>query len=164
MMNMKIIRICLLTLFSIVLFSNFQCEEEKLENTVQVEYLSYGTSFGECLGYCVREIVVSGGVTFTKRGWDIEGNLPDSSCSLVFIQNPLPAYLDDMNIHAFLEMDEVIGCPDCADGGAEWLELGFENEVKRVTFEYMNEPEELKNLIPSLRELMEGFNGCRPEE
>ena len=55
-------------------------------------------------------------------------------------------------------------CPDCADGGAEWVELGFENKVKRVTFEYMKEPEELKTLIPSLRELMAGFNDCRSEE
>lgn len=161
---MKILRICLLTLFSIVLFSNFQCEEEKLEKTKHVVYLSYGTSFGECLGYCVREIVVSGDITFTKRGWGIDGSLPDSSCSLVFIQNPLPGYLDDINLDTFLELDETIGCPDCADGGAEWLELGFENEVKRVTFEYMNEPEELKKLIPSLRELMEGFNNCRSED
>ena len=161
---MKNIRICILTLFSIFLFSNFQCEKEKMDNTMQVDYLSYGTSFGECLGYCVREIVVSGGVTFTKSGWGIEGSLPDTTCSLVFIMSPLPGYLDDINLDAFLEMNETIGCPDCADGGAEWLELGFENEVKRVSFEYMNEPEELKNLIPSLRETMAGFNDCRSEE
>ena len=116
---MKNIRICILTLFSIILFSNFQCEEEKMENTAQVEYLSYGTSFGECLGYCVREIVVSGGITFTKSGWSREGSLPDSSCSLVFKQSPLPGYLDDIDLGAFLEMNETIGCPDCADGGAE---------------------------------------------
>jgi len=161
---MKNIRICIRILISIFLFSSFQCEEEKIENTMQVEYLSYGTSFGECLGYCVREIVVNGDVTFTKSGWGIEGSLPDSSCSLVFIMSPLPGYLDDINLDAFLEMNETIGCPDCADGGAEWLELGFENEVKRVTFEYMIEPEELNNLIPSLRELMAGFNDCRSEE
>ena len=154
----------ILTLLSVFLFSNFQCEKEKTENTMQVEYLSYGTSFGECLGYCVREVVVSGGITFTKSGWDMEGSLPDSSCSLVFIRSPLPDYLDDLNLDDFLEMHETIGCPDCADGGAEWLELGFENEVKRVTFEYMNEPAEFKNLIPSLRELMASFNDCRKEE
>ncbi len=163
MIKMKIIRNCILTLFSIVLFSNFQCEKEEVANPMRVEYLSYGTSFGECLGYCVREIVVSGDITFTKSGWSIEGSLPDSSCSLVFIKSPLPDYLDDINLDVFLEMDETIGCPDCADGGAEWLELGFENEIKRVSFEYMNEPEELKNIIPSLRELMEGFNDCRSE-
>ncbi len=58
-------------------------------------------------------------------------------------------------------MDNVIGCPDCADGGSEWLELGFEGDVKRVTFEYMNEPDELKDIIVDLRGLMDSFNDCR---
>lgn len=156
---MKYIKISILTVLSVILFSNFRCE--KTESAGEVEYLSYGTSFGECLGYCVREIVVSGGITFTKSGWDTDGSLPDSTCSLTFITSPLPGYLEDINLDAFLAMDEVIGCPDCADGGAEWLELVFENEVKRVTFEYMNEPDELKDVIPSLRETMETFNDCR---
>ncbi len=158
---MKKFKISLLTIVSILLFSDFQCEKEVINEYGNVEYLSYGTSFGECLGYCKREILVSGGVTFTKSGWLSEEVLPDSSCSIVFIKDPLPEYLDDINLDSFHSMDETIGCPDCADGGAEWLELGFDNEVKRVTFEYMNEPDEFKNVIPSLRDLMAGFNDCR---
>lgn len=158
---MKNIKILLLTSLSIILFSNFQCEELEKEESGKVEYLSYGTSFGECLGYCVREIIVSGGITFTKSGWEQDGELPDSSCNIVFIMDPLPGYLDDIDLDAFRAMDDTIGCPDCADGGAEWLEIGFEGEAKRVTFEYMNEPSELKDIIPSLREAMEGFNDCR---
>lgn len=158
---MKSIKILLLTILSVILFSNFQCEEMEKEEAGQVEYISYGTSFGECLGYCVREILVSGGITFTKSGWGLDGELPDSTCSLVFIQSPLPGYLDDIDLDAFMAMDETIGCPDCADGGAEWLEIGFDGEAKRVTFEYMNEPAELQDIIPSLRETMDGFNDCR---
>ena len=158
---MKKIKISLLTIVSILLFSNFQCEKEIIKENGKVEYLSYGTSFGECLGYCKREIIVSGGVTFTKSGWLSDEALPDSSCSIVFIMDPLPEYLDDIDLDSFHTMDETIGCPDCADGGAEWLELGFDNEVKRVTFEYMNEPNEFKNVIPSLRDLMAEFNDCR---
>lgn len=153
----------MLTIFSIILFSNFSCEEQKTENAGQVTYLSYGTSFGECLGYCVREVIVSGGVIFTKSGWEIGGALPDSSCEIVFIQSPLPGYLEDIEVDIFLSMDETIGCPDCTDGGAEWLELGFENETKRVTFEYMNEPNEFEDIILSLRQLMDSFNDCQGE-
>jgi hypothetical protein len=157
---MKKFKISILTIVSILLFSNFQCEKELTKEPGEVEYLSYGTSFGECLGYCKREVTVSGGITFTKSGWQIDGALPDSSCSMTFITSPLPGYLDDIDIDSFLVMDETIGCPDCADGGAEWLELSIDSEVKRVTFEYMNEPSEFKDVIPSLRELMEGFNDC----
>lgn len=159
---MRKINIALLTIFSILFFSNFQCEEEMKNEPGQVTYLSYGTSFGECLGYCKKEIVVSGGITFTKSGWNVVGLLPDSSCSIVFVRDPLPDYLDDIDLDIFLAMDETIGCPDCADGGAEWLELGFEDEVKRVTFEYMNEPDAFKDIIPALREAMAQFNDCRP--
>lgn len=167
---MKTIKISLLTIFSIFLFSNFQCEEEyNLANNNNnhdpgpVTYLSYGTSFGECLGYCVREVKVSGGAFFTKSGWDMDGPLPDSTCEIIFIRDPLPDYLDDIDLDEFLALDETIGCPDCADGGAEWIELGFEEDTARVTFEYMNEPVEFEQIIPSLRQLMETFNDCRPE-
>jgi hypothetical protein len=164
MKMMKSLNILLLTIFSIVLFSNFQCEEDIIIlEKGEVTYISYGTSFGECLGYCVREVVVSGGAFFTKSGWDMDGPLPDSTCEIVFIRDPLPDYLDDIDLDIFLNMDETIGCPDCTDGGAEWLELGFEDGVKRVTFEYMNEPPEFKDIIPSLRQLMESFNDCRAE-
>jgi hypothetical protein len=156
---MKNFKLYLLFIFSILLFSNFSCEDETEPG--KVTYLSYGTSFGECLGYCIREVVVGGNIVFTKRGWSTGELLPDSSCSYTFIRDPLPDYLDDIDLSAFLEMEETIGCPDCADGGAEWLELGFEDLVKRVTFEYGNEPEEFADIIPDLRKLMEGFNDCR---
>ena len=158
---MRHFKISFLTFLSVLLFSNFQCEKIEIEPSGEVVYLSYGTSFGECIGYCVREIVVSGGITFTKSGWDMEGPLPDSSCDIVFIMDPLPGYLEDIDIDAFKALDETLGCPDCADGGAEWVELGFENEIKRVTFEYMNEPEEFGDVISSLREMIETFNDCR---
>ena len=154
-------KIILFLLFSlaVTLSSSFTCE--KTEESGNVNYLSYGTSFGECLGYCVREIVVSGGATFTKSGWLVDETLPDSSCSIQFIMDPLPGYLEDIDLDEFLAMEEIIGCPDCADGGAEWLELGFEDQIKRVIFEYMNEPEEFEDVIPELRILMDTFNDCR---
>ena len=105
--------------------------------------------------------MVSGGISFTKSGWLVDKELPDSSCSIVFVMDPLPGYLEDMDLKEVHAMDDIIGCPDCADGGAEWLELGFEDRVKRVTFEYMNEPEQLGDIIPELRILMESFNDCR---
>ncbi len=52
---------------------------EKTEVNENVEYISYGISFGECLGYCIREVIVGEDkAEFTKSGWDMEGVLPDS--------------------------------------------------------------------------------------
>ena len=122
----------------------FTCEETQIEEHMenQVEYLSYGTSLGECLGYCKKEVRVGGNIVFTKSGWGLDGALPDSTCTLTFIMDPLPAYVDEINLEDFKNLDDVIGCPDCADGGAEWLELSINDTLKRVTFEYMNGTEQ----------------------
>jgi len=151
MKNLAIISLAILTMC-------FTCEETQIEE--QVEYLSYGTSFGECLGYCKKEVRVGGNIVYTKSGWDLDGLLPDSTCTLTFIRDPLPDYVDEINLKDFKNLDEVIGCPDCADGGAEWLELSINGKVKRVTFEYMHEPNEIKPVIEDLRLLLEGFEGC----
>jgi hypothetical protein len=37
---------------------------------------------------------------------------------------------------ALKRLEGVHGCPDCADGGAEWIQLGAGNDSVRVTFEY----------------------------
>ena len=59
-------------------------------------------------------------------------------------------------------MPETIGCPDCADGGAEWIEIKLANgEKHKVTFEYMNAPSAFKNYISGLRGLLEGSQALR---
>src|SRR6185295_14271553 len=36
----------------------------------------------------------------------------------------------------FNSLDSVIGCPDCADGGAEWVTVETEGKDRKVLFEY----------------------------
>ncbi len=50
-------------------------------------------------------------------------------------------------------LPKTIGCPDCADGGAEWIEIQSIDIHKKVTFEYLNEPNSLTALVTELREL-----------
>ena len=45
------------------------------------------------------------------------------------------------------------GCPDCADGGSEWVEITHEGITKRVTFEAYNSIPENNELVIQLREL-----------
>ena len=157
MKTLALLSFAILTMF-------FTCDKSEVTDIEDVEYIAYGTYFGECLGYCKREVVISGNIVFTKSGWGIDGSLPDSSCSMTFLRNPLPDYVEMMDLNEFKMLDTILGCPDCADGGAEWLELSFEGDIKRVTFEYMNEPDEIKFIIEDLRDLMLGFEGCGGEE
>ena len=58
----RIFIICLFALFAV------SCSLEK--NNEDILQVRYGTSFGECIGYCKQNInVISGLVVYTKSGW-----------------------------------------------------------------------------------------------
>jgi hypothetical protein len=48
----------------------------------------------------------------------------------------------------------VIGCPDCADGGAESLSVTADGETRTVTFEYAARVAELEPLLGQMRSLL----------
>ncbi|CAF4279798.1 unnamed protein product, partial [Rotaria sordida] len=48
-------------------------------------------------------------------------------------------------------LDDRIGCPGCADGGIEWIEVNWSKESKRVTFEYEALINGIEELIKYLR-------------
>lgn len=54
--------------------------------------------------------------------------------------------------------NEVFGCPDCADGGSEWIELQSQSGASRkIVFEYHRYPAKTGKLgqqLASLRETM----------
>ena len=60
-------------------------------------------------------------------------------------------------METLLEFEDVIGCPDCADGGGEWIEVTFDDTVKRITFEYGDTLEPIQNLIDQMRIIRERF-------
>lgn len=65
-------------------------------------------------------------------------------------------------MEAFFELPEVIGCPDCEDGGAEWVEMKLQNGDKhKVYFEYLREPDVLKKLLAKLRSEMDKAEDCQ---
>ncbi len=115
--------------------------------------IRHGTSFGECMGYCRREIVVEK-ASFQLRvtGWD----------SIAYptrqLNGPLtPAVWDSLetlaDLEALRQFQDVIGCPDCADGGAEWLTIQEGTASKQVTFEHGETLEGFEELIDLLRRL-----------
>jgi hypothetical protein len=51
----------------------------------------------------------------------------------------------------FLNCLNVIGCPDCADGGGEWIEVSVAGESHRVTFDNGANIEAIQPLIELMR-------------
>jgi|GEM_PF-209761 len=126
----------------------------------QIAQIKYGTSFGMCVGYCKRTVVLKPDlVTYSCSGWDAAIQPVTRSESLTGAD--WDAVKLNFNTSGFFELPATIGCPDCADGGAEWLEIELANGVShKVTFEYNNEPILLKNKVGKLREMLTA-NQCK---
>lgn len=60
-------------------------------------------------------------------------------------------------------LPDVVGCPDCADGGAESLRVAFgDGQADAVTFEYGDEVAGIEALVDALREIRSSFDPPPP--
>lgn len=121
--------------------------------------LTSGWYFGECGGDCQGrlEIASDGSFTFSTFGWDdvvsltVEGALTDDTLA------------DIEEAHAALdriELESVYGCPDCADGGGEFLEFASGVGPSRIDWQWGSPPDELKDLISWLNEIQGDAQQC----
>tara|TARA_R110000868_G_scaffold303534_2_gene564030 strand:- start:9188 stop:9652 length:465 start_codon:yes stop_codon:yes gene_type:complete len=126
----------------------------------EIKLLGYGTSFGMCVGYCTNSMLLrSGTVTYSRSGWN--NQVTPIKCTENMTQISWESFKKIVDLNEFFSLPEVIGCPDCADGGAEWVEIeNFSGKKYRVTFEYGNAPEELEDVVSALREQSEKGIQC----
>ncbi len=109
------------------------------------------SSFGMCQGYCATRLAVSpdGVATFTET--DRRGARPERVRSRALTPAERASLAEA--VAASRVATETLGCPDCADGGAEVVELGDQ----RVTFEYAEDAGGASPLAEALREIRETF-------
>ena len=118
-----------------------------------------GTSFGECFGYCLSELNIIGSeADYYLNSW-IED---DSVYQPVEISDVIDSSIWEnlntfLDFELFMNLDSIIGCPDCADGGAEWFEIATNDTIKRVTIEYGDSLDGLNNYIDLLRSVRYSF-------
>lgn len=121
-----------------------------------------GTSFGFCLGYCVRELrVTADWAQLTETARDPVRNPPRVRSLPISAQewSRISALADPAR---FQGLQEVYGCPDCADGGAEWVEVEQGGERRRVTFEHGRSVPGIQPLVEELRRIRERFPVTQP--
>ena len=58
-----------------------------------------------------------------------------------------------IDIEYFQSLDDVYDCPDCADGGAEFIEIIYDGVAKQVTFEAYTEIDGIQAFTILLRDL-----------
>jgi hypothetical protein len=122
--------------------------------------VSSGTSFGMCLGYCRRSINITSKpyeLTALKEPNYAQDEYPIVKKTNPFSSNEWKDLIKLINLKAFKALNEQIGCPDCADGGAEWIQINWSNNNKRVTFENGKALEGFEGLVDQLRKLREQY-------
>ena len=96
--------------------------------------IRFGTSFGFCGGYCESEIRVEPGkLSFTASG--TRQNLPEIKAEIDLPDSSWKALLTAFDSATFHGLDSVLGCPDCADGGKEWIEIQGAGSARKVAYE-----------------------------
>jgi hypothetical protein len=119
------------------------------------------TSFGMCGGYCIRELVIdSAEVRLIVRS-HFPQTYPTRTYTRTLSPDDWRRLNDAIDRDVFTRLDSVYGCPDCADGGAELMELDWGGERRRVTFEFRNPPRDIRALHERIWQIRSRFDDVK---
>ncbi len=117
--------------------------------------ITSGWSFGECVGLCHQEVVFRATIAlYSQRSWD--PSVPDIEGEVQIPREEWQKLLAAVDMQTLQALPDVLGCPDCADGGAEWIDVELGSTQKRVTFEF-------GAAIPSIQPLLDLARARRVE-
>ena len=86
-----------------------------------------------------------------------QGTFPPIRLSFPLASTEWTNLIDLIDLEAFQALDDRIGCPDCADGGAEWVQIDWKAGGKRVTFENGQQLKGLDEFIDKLRQMRKSY-------
>lgn len=117
------------------------------------------------MGYCTKEWTFTKAMTTAKQTSRTPNTHPDKMASTPTPQELWNKIASSIDMAALQKLPETIGCPDCADGGAEWIEVLDGTETKKVTFEYGHDVPEIHDLLVAVRAARESLEkGLFPDE
>lgn len=120
-----------------------------------------GTSFNMCVGYCKNDYVFNGiSATLAQSGSLPQAQVTPRSCQSTISQTQWNDIKALANLDAFSKTATVLGCPDCTDGGAEYIEIQVDNRKHRVTFPYGKTIPGFEPLVDILRTQRNTLKTC----
>jgi len=130
----------------------FSCNTSKpVVSDDQIISVMHGTNFGHCRGYCRKELIFSEKqITYVESSVDSDRN-PAKQEMFDISAAKWKSILDKTDWNTFKGLEESYGCPDCADGGSEYIEIKTTKGTKRVTIEFNKEASQLEPLLTELR-------------
>ncbi|MBN2716635.1 MAG: hypothetical protein JXX14_12330 [Deltaproteobacteria bacterium] len=128
-----------------------------------------GKSFGECMGECQFSFEASvldngecASVTLNVCGWGADSCTRVNTGLLTPTGNAkLSGLAVELSGHA---LNDVYGCPDCADGGASQLALTMSGVEKHISYEFGNPPAILSSADAFTSSVINALNICVSNE
>jgi hypothetical protein len=117
----------------------------------QVISILHGTSYGHCIGYCVKEELYRELSIRTMQSSRDPENNPEKTSESPLSDGEFAELVSLIDWNKWNQLEVVIGCPDCADGGAEYLEITTPEGKRRVTFDAGSNPDGLEKLLDYMR-------------
>jgi len=125
--------------------------------TADSAVITTGTYFGFCQGYCTSEMIVDGEtLRLTETGRD-PVQFPPRTRTLQLSAADRARFTALVDPAALAGLAGTHGCPDCADGGGEWIQYRAGPDSTRIIFEYGKTLEPIAALQAELRALRHRF-------
>jgi hypothetical protein len=122
-----------------------------------------GWSFGHCVGYCVADLVIDGD-DVSLTGSDPAGEPVLFSNRGSLTPEGRTRLAEALATLGSSSLDPVYGCPDCADGGALYLDLARDGVVEHVVMEFQDPPDPLAELHAVAMSMSVSLETCVPSE
>ena len=133
-------------------YGNFEKED--------VSSISSGLSFGRCRGYCQQSVNATNNpvqLSAMKQPNFADLSFPPLRQTFPFSLTQWEELLALVPPKVFSRLGDTIGCPGCADGGIEWIQIDWKDGSKRVTFESERAIKGIEGLIEKLRKMREEY-------
>lgn len=132
------------------------CAATPVAPPAEIRQIVSTTSFGMCVGYCTTRLEITEGqavlVRQARGGHGARQNLPDQRFTTELSASEWQEIAHFAARADLQSLPDVIGCPDCADGGAEALTI---NGGRTVTFDHGASVPAAQPLLDRVRALRE---------
>ena len=116
------------------------------------------TSFGMCLGYCRSALEITADHV-VYRLFDDRTHMPPLERIAPISAAEWQSLASAVSREKVQALPAVIGCPDCADGGAESIEVLARDWTHAVTFGFRTDVPQLQPLLDRVRTVRDEQDG-----
>ncbi len=133
--------------------------------TTTLSQIGYGKSYGFCIGYCDHTLTITAEKTrLVHTALREPEKYPERAFERPTTAETWQKLNSLANFQTLQSLPERIGCPDCADGGAEWVEMQQAQTTKRVTFEPQAGLPQQAELLTELKKIYQELDAQNPAQ